>query len=84
MYMALIEQAVIDSIIKVKPELNSGDIHDENILDADLGFDSLDAVEFVCQLEKELSITIPDEMIDKIKCSSVRDVEDMLLKLKQA
>jgi acyl carrier protein len=82
MMQTMIVEAVISSLMNVKPELN--EINGSDILDTDLGIDSLDAVEFVCQLEKELSITIPDEMIDKIKCSSVRDVEDMLLKLKQA
>lgn len=81
MMQAMISEAVISSIVKVKPELN--EINETDILDADLGFDSLDVVEITCELEKELSISIPDELIDKIKCSSVRDVEDIVLKLKQ-
>lgn len=79
----MIFEAVINSIVTVKPGLNAEDINETDLLDADLGFDSLDAVEVSCELEKELSITIPDDLIDKIKCSSVRDVEDIVLKLKQ-
>lgn len=33
----------------------------------DLGFDSLDTVEFIMEIEKEFDIIIPDEKVERIK-----------------
>jgi acyl carrier protein len=81
MYLKLIKQTVIFSIVKVKPEFNYDDIDDEDTLDDDLGFDSLDAVDLACEIETRLSISIPDAMVDVIKKSSVRDVCDVVAKI---
>lgn len=46
---------------------------------ADLGFDSLDKVEFVMMIEEEFDIVVPDELSDKI--ATVRDTVNEIQKL---
>lgn len=46
---------------------------------ADLGFDSLDLVEFVMLVEEEFDISVPDEESEKIK--KVRDAVQAIQKL---
>ena len=49
-------------------------------LQKDLGADSLDVVELVMILEKNFKVSIPDEMIEKMK--KVKHVTDYLEKVK--
>jgi acyl carrier protein len=51
---------------KVLPELKKSEIKDEMTFDA-LGFDSLDKVELIMEIEKECRIIIPDEKVENIK-----------------
>ena len=46
---------------------------------ADLGFDSLDQVEFMMTVEEEFDITVPDEVSDTI--TTVRDAVEAIQKL---
>lgn len=46
---------------------------------ADLGFDSLDQMEFVMVIEEQFDISVPDEVNDKI--ITVRDVVQTIQKL---
>lgn len=64
MYYDEIEDAVKRTIIDllgVEPE----DVTNGANLIHDLGCDSLDIIELVCNLEKVLSISIPDEIYEK-------------------
>ena len=45
----------------------------------DLGFDSLDEVEFIIDAEKKFGIDIPDEAVENVK--TVKDAIDVLEKL---
>lgn len=56
-------------------------IKPESSLVDDLGFDSLDEVEFVMILEKEFGILIPDEQAEKIK--TVEDAVGIVCKIKE-
>lgn len=55
---------VIDKVKEILAEkfhVDAGEINDGTDLQADLGADSLDAVELMMTLEDELNIRIPDE-----------------------
>lgn len=55
---------VIDNLVAMNPlELP----HDKRNLIEDIGFDSLDSVEMVMDLEEEFGIDIPDEDADAFK-----------------
>lgn len=73
-----IEQKVNDVLVDVlgiAPE----NINNEAKLEDDLNCDSLDCVEIIMELEKELYVNIPDERADK--CVTVKDVYDMVEEL---
>ena len=73
-----IEQKVNDVLVDVlciAPE----NINNEAKLEDDLYCDSLDCVEIIMELEKELYVNIPDERADK--CVTVKDVYDMMEEL---
>ena len=55
------------------------DILEEHYFNQDLGFDSLDGVEFVIDAEKKFGIDIPDEAVENVK--TVKDAIDVLEKL---
>jgi acyl carrier protein len=64
--VASVEERLIDVIVQqhgVGEELITRESHFEN----DLGFDSLDKVEFVMEVEEEFNISIPDDAADKIE-----------------
>jgi acyl carrier protein len=55
------------------------DILEEHSFNQDLGFDSLDEVEFIFDAEKKFGIDIPDEAVENVK--TVKDAIDVLEKL---
>lgn len=56
----IVKRTIID-LLGVEPE----DVTSDANLIHDLGCDSLDIIELVCNLEKVLSISIPDEVYEK-------------------
>lgn len=56
----IVKRTIVD-LLGVEPE----DVTSDANLIHDLGCDSLDIVELVIELEKVLSISIPDELIEK-------------------
>ena len=67
--MSTFEQ--VKKIIVEKLGVKEDQITEKATFVNDLGADSLDVVEFVMEVEKEFSITIPDE--DAIKLQTVGD-----------
>ena len=55
------------------------DILEEHSFNQDLGFDSVDEVEFIIDAEKKFGIDIPDEAVENVK--TVKDAIDVLEKL---
>ena len=55
------------------------DILEEHSFNQDLGFDSLDEVEFIIDAEKKFGIDILDEAVENVK--TVKDAIDVLEKL---
>ena len=66
--------AIADRLTWMKDE-----IHEEHTFNQDLGFDSLDEVEFIIDAEKKFGIDIPDEAVENVK--TVKDAIDVLEKL---
>lgn len=64
--MANVEEKVM-AIIAEKLNVSKDKIKPENEFMKDLGADSLEQVELVMEFEDAFSITIPDEMAQKIK-----------------
>ena len=61
---------VADKIIKIIAEQLNKDVSEitlEKELVADLGADSLDAVEIIMNIEEEFAITVPEEDASRIK-----------------
>ena len=52
------------------------DILEEHSFNQDLGFESLDEVEFIIDAEKKFGIGIPDEAVENVK--TVKDAIDVL------
>lgn len=59
-------EKVIKSIIENKFGISPKDYTDESNFKEDLGFDSLDVVDLVMEIEKEFNISIPDSDIERI------------------
>ena len=55
---------------------NNGKIEETMVLKDDLGFDSLDNIEFIIEVEKHFDIVIPDEKAKNIK--TVKDAYNVL------
>ena len=60
----------------ITKQTDKTDITTDLELTADLGMDSLDAVEFVMALEDEFQLEVPDEILDSFK--TVQDVIDFV------
>lgn len=73
----MIFEKVINIIVR---ELNVSkeEIHMDTDLQADLGADSLDAVELMMALEEEFDLQIPDEEAQKFR--TVKDIVNFLEK----
>lgn len=59
--------------------IDDDEITPEASLRDDLGFDSLDTIECVMELEKEFQISIPDDKLDDVK--TIQDVYNLLKEL---
>lgn len=57
---------------------NADDIKLESSLEEDLSMDSLDAVQLNMNIEEQLGIAIPDELLNELK--TVKDIVDYLEK----
>ena len=67
-------EVIVDTLYNVKPE----EIRPEAKLVADLGADSIDAVEVCMELDKAFCINIPDEDFYALKDMNVREVCDLV------
>lgn len=56
----------VKAIIVDKLGVDESEVKPEATFTNDLGADSLDTVELIMELEKELNITIPDDQAEKI------------------
>lgn len=59
--------------------MKADDIQENDRFRQDLGFDSLDEVEFIIDAEKKFGVDIPDEAVENVK--TVKDAIDVLEKL---
>jgi len=64
--------------------INEFNLESEHLIDAanfesDLGFDGLDKVEFIMEIEKEFDIPIPDKKLDSIQ--TIGEILDYLEEL---
>ena len=73
-----LSQRVIELISK-KFDIPQEQISLDSQFMADLGFDSLDKIEFAMVIEEEFDITVPDEVGDNIL--TVRDAVEAIQKL---
>lgn len=64
------------AIIKDKINVDASEINENSILLSDLGMNSLDLVQLVCDVEDEFDIDIPDRTIRSFK--TVGDVMNFL------
>ena len=59
-------QSRVKAIIVDKLGVDEAEVKPEATFTNDVGADSLDTVELIMELEKELNITIPDDQAEKI------------------
>lgn len=52
----------------------------ESKLEDDLWMDSLDEAELMMELEKEFGILIPDDDDDSVRCLTIKDVVDYMIR----
>lgn len=80
MEMALMETVeytgVIGSIVLGSPKIDPRIINPRSHLEIDLGLDSLKRIELLSQIERRFSITIPDDVFDKME--SVGDLATLV------
>jgi acyl carrier protein len=77
-------RTVLEDIVMAQISEISGnaitDINHGSLLEDDLGIDSLDSVELIMNLEKELKISVPDNDIEGMKSWRVGTLIDYLYK----
>ena len=66
----------VKEIISSITGLEAHEISMNDNIEFDLGFDSLDAIECIMELEKEFNIRIHDDIAEK--CITVNDIHKML------
>lgn len=76
---AEIKQIVIDTIANISC-VDKGDIKDDSNLKDDLGMDSLDFVEGLMALEKEVNTVISDDKAEGVK--TVKDLVELVIHCK--
>lgn len=67
------KEIINELLIKIE-FIDEDDIKPESKIIDDLGFDSLDCIEFLMNVENEFGISIPDDEAEK--CKTVQDVYD--------
>lgn len=72
-----IREMVIDEISNISG-IPSEDIGENSRMDEDLAIDSLDAVEIICDFERDFSISISDDELNNIKALTVGDVVSLI------
>lgn len=69
--MALMESSefrfVLEAVKRLAPEINAGQLTPRSHLEIDCGLDSLDRLDLLSSIEKELSIIIPEKIFDKME-----------------
>lgn len=65
---------IIESFIK------ENSIEEHYYIDIDMGFDSLDFVEFVIFIEKEFKLIIPDNIMQNMYSLQIKDIIDYIHK----
>jgi acyl carrier protein len=70
---------IIDIILKSKVRLDPNKIKPESSFIADLGFDSLEVVDLVIELEDEFNITLDDQ--DASKITTLQDLANKVKEL---
>ena len=68
-----VKEIIVDTI-----NCNPDDVKLESRLEEDLSMDSLDAVQVNMNIEEQLGIAIPDEVLPELKC--VKDIVEYLEK----
>ena len=71
----------VNEILVDKLCVTEEEVKPEASLEDDLGADSLDAVEIIMEIEREMDITIPDEEVSVMKSCNVSDVYDIVEKI---
>jgi acyl carrier protein len=69
----------VKQIVADFSEMPREEIQESHLLIEDLGWDSLDLVECSMEVEEEFGISIPDELVEKVK--RVSDIVDGVLGL---
>ena len=69
----------VTELVSIQNDIPEEQISLDSQFAADLGFDSLDQVEFVMLVEEEFDIAVPDEVSEKIY--TVRDAVQTIQKL---
>lgn len=59
--------AIVKVILATQLGINEEQVRADQVLDRDLGLDSLDTVEIWMAIEDEFGIAIPEEKTDKVK-----------------
>ncbi len=71
----------VNEILVDKLCVTEEEVKPEASLEDNLGADSLDAVEIIMEIEREVDITIPDEEVSVMKSCKVSDVYDIVEKI---
>lgn len=71
----------VKEIIAEKAECDISEVKEQTNLEETLGMDSLDRVELIMDIEKEFSITIPDDEAEK--AITTKDYVDLVVKFKK-
>lgn len=68
-------------ISEIQDIVDTGEVTEESNLSDDLGMDSLDYVELICNLERRLNIEIPDDIegVNTIYDMTVASVIDVVM-----
>lgn len=74
-------EAKVKEIVAEKAECEISEVNDQTNLEETLGMDSIDRVELIMEIEKEFSITIPDDEAEK--AITTKDCVDLVVKFKK-
>ncbi|MCE5268704.1 MAG: acyl carrier protein [Planctomycetaceae bacterium] len=79
---AVARDSVAEEVKKIAAEFSTvaaGEIGEDHNVFNDLGFDSLDVVEFTMELEEHFDISVPDELGEQAK--TIGQIVDGVMKL---
>lgn len=62
-----LDLAAIRAAVSAHARDKGCEVHDEDLLSADLGYDSLAKVELAAELEERLGISVPDMVVTRAK-----------------